>query len=304
MNNFITITEPVFSKGKYFKQKEQYCYTDRLMLDVTCPLCAECYIGQIIMHYRIVIDGDFFYIPYYAAVIADCVYNPIDQNMRARKIFEEDQQPKDFTKAYKDVLGKTIDNKYEADRNRKKEMRDINFATYGNTDMSKLKSPLPRPPIPECPVCDTDETIYPLTKVTLDPEYHICFGSVIELIPTIEGLEERLTFRWSTGETTRNISVSPEEDTVYYLIVKDDLGCEYYATTIVYVHTLIVDISESPFSPPLLTAIAIGTDIDNLTYLWNTGETTQMITGTIPGSEYSVTVTGEYCEVTATIIIA
>ncbi len=306
MNNLITITEPVFSKGKYFKFREQYCYKDRLMMTVSCPICQPCYKNKIVMHYRIVVDDESYYIPEYAAVVTDCVFNPIDKNIHARINWEREQQPKDFAKAYKQIFKRDIIGPYVADRNIKKELRNINFVTYGNADPKKGARPLLRPKIEVCPSCEKDETIHPIISISLPEEYLTCFNTPLTLIPEIEGLEERLTFLWSTGEITRDITVMPQEDTVYVVTATDDLGCTYTARTLVRVFTLEGEIEEiiSQENHMLMVTVS-GTDLGPYSYLWNTGETTNIIDigGALENSTYTVIVTGEYCSITLSYTI-
>ncbi|MDF1696924.1 MAG: Ig-like domain-containing protein [Saprospiraceae bacterium] len=50
----------------------------------------------------------------------------------------------------------------------------------------------------------------------------ICEEECIDLEPTFNCLEGVTSYEWSTGETTPNIMVCPEEFTSYYLLLKDD----------------------------------------------------------------------------------
>lgn len=297
INNFITITEPVFSNGKYFKQKEQHCYKDRLMMNVTCPMCALCYKDKVIMHYRIVIDDVNYYIPEYAAVISDCVYGLADSSMIERKKWEEDRQPYDMIKTAKEVLGIDIDNTYKADHDRIREIRNSNFLNYGNVDMSKLKQVAQKPKAEYCPSCDYDETIYAFTSVSLEPIYNVCIGSTITISPTITGLEDRLSFKWNTGETTRDITITVNEDLLLSLVVTDDLGCTYEASTVISARSISVELENQNIcsgSSITLTPTISG-DIDGIEYLWNTGSITESIEVSPTSTKtYTLIVTNQY----------
>jgi hypothetical protein len=256
MNNWITITGNTFSKGKYFKVKQQFCYIDRLMMLTDCPSCQECFRNQIVMHYRVEIDGEFYYIPEFNAVETDCVFNPIDADIHARINWEQNQQPKDFNQAYRDFFGRDIDNTYVADHNVPKEIAKVNFKTYGNADPSKGPQPLPRPSIESCPDCKEKDIIYPVIQISLEDMPTIYRGDTIQLVPVIVGLEDRLTFLWSTQDTERDIMVSPTEDTTYTIVATDDLGCTYNTKTMIRVINYLelsqpeIDLDPTPLSTP------------------------------------------------------
>jgi uncharacterized repeat protein (TIGR01451 family) len=105
------------------------------------------------------------------------------------------------------------------------------------------------------------------------------------------------SYHWSSGETTRTITVCPEETTTYTVAVADSFGCGGEAGATVGVH-------EPPAVSirPVKDSVCLGdcTVLDAgpgfETYLWSTGEETQTVTVCPVGetAEYSVTVTDAF----------
>lgn len=360
MAKFITLTSNVVSKEKLFKRREQYCYVDRIKMDVTCPLCGECTENtKNVIHYRLNIDGEYYYIPSFAAVKYDKVWfeeekdirkqirrenmqpsdlsamykevtgNDLDNTYDAdRNISQEigninfdnygwsssrlgppssemwaNEQPTDMLKTFKDVTGREIDNTYLADRNRLQEIYSVNFSDYG-VSSSKLGPPASEMWADEKPadfvktfkevtgrdldntyIADRNRTkeIYninfdnygvsdpKLAKSTSNyydilynrrrqclvqestepdtlhqglnvyfPEQEIIYcgeTTTITLTPTITGIKDRYTYLWSTGETTETIEVTinPGEEKMFSIQVTDDIGCSRVASVIVKV---------------------------------------------------------------------
>ena len=103
------------------------------------------------------------------------------------------------------------------------------------------------------------------------------------------------TYLWSTGQTTQNINVSPNNTTTYTVTVIQN-NCEATDDVVVSVNALPIadagnDVTINEGDSTTLTASGGGT------YLWSTGETTQSIIVS-PNSEttYEVTVTLNTCE--------
>ena len=79
------------------------------------------------------------------------------------------------------------------------------------------------------------------TFVIEPPE--VCFGESA----TITTDQEYHTYQWSTGETDRSITVTPDVTTNYSLTVSDELGCTENATVRVVVHPIpVVDFEIVP----------------------------------------------------------
>lgn len=117
----------------------------------------------------------------------------------------------------------------------------------------------------------------------------ICEGEsiVLEALPLSGG--ER--YEWSTGETTSSITVMPSHTSIYTLTVFDENECyildSQWTVDVIEQHNLLHDRLICYGESTILSA-PIG-----ISYLWDTGETTQEI-AVSPAStmEYSVTVTG------------
>ncbi len=129
-------------------------------------------------------------------------------------------------------------------------------------------------------------------KPTITPSTgRICPGGTVTLTSS-----EAASYAWSTGETTRSITVSPAGSTGYWVNATDANGCTLRSDT----YTVIVD----GVSKPNITAWSSGPYCDGQTvwitstqstgysYLWSTGETTFGIQAHVPGT-YTVTVTNE-----------
>jgi hypothetical protein len=246
MAKFITLTSNVVSKEKLFKRREQYCYVDRIKMDVTCPLCGDCAENtKDVIHYRLNIDGEYYYIPSFAAVKYDKVWFEEEKDIR-KQIRRENMQPSDLSAMYKEVTGNDLDNTYKADRNRTKEIYNINFDNYGVSDPKLAKSTSNYYDIlynrrRQCLVQESTEpdTLHQGLNVYF-PEQEIIYcgeTTTITLTPTITGIKDRYTYLWSTGETTETIEVTinPGEEKMFSIQVTDDIGCSRVASVIVKV---------------------------------------------------------------------
>ena len=81
--------------------------------------------------------------------------------------------------------------------------------------------------------CDTYEielTVTPLPTLQCTSNTAVIYGNSVQL--TVSGAE---TYLWSTGETTRSITVSPEEDETYSVEGFSKTGCSKTATVSVWV---------------------------------------------------------------------
>ncbi|MEW6470629.1 MAG: T9SS type A sorting domain-containing protein, partial [Bacteroidota bacterium] len=120
----------------------------------------------------------------------------------------------------------------------------------------------------------------------------VCAGGSVTLCAS-----GAVSYLWTTGATTSCITVSPTASSTYSVIGTDALGC--YDTAAVT-----VTVSGGPLaatsSTPATCGVFDGTATVNATggtppysYLWNTGNTTQTVTGLFSGT-YSVCVTDGY----------
>ncbi|MFT6851264.1 MAG: hypothetical protein ACJATA_002085, partial [Sphingobacteriales bacterium] len=115
-----------------------------------------------------------------------------------------------------------------------------------------------------------------------------CADVQVELTPNITGTPNTLSYVWSTAETTDKIEVnSGSEDKTYTVIVKDQITqCEETG-----IFNLKVSIEEVTISQTGITQVCEGEEIvltktSSRNGSWNTGETTNQITVSEPGSYF------------------
>ena len=131
----------------------------------------------------------------------------------------------------------------------------------------------------------------PITEIVPDSEFPYCQGDVVTL--TAVGIPFVDDFEWSpNGETSQSIEVT--ESGVYSVTVTNPLGCSTTASLPVGFLPLpptevFLNGEESICEGDEVQLVAVGIP-GAWTYEWSSGETTQTITVTEPGS-YSVTVT-------------
>jgi len=125
----------------------------------------------------------------------------------------------------------------------------------------------------------------------------ICKGETAILIA-----EGGSLFKWSNGETSAIISVSPDKNTDYSVTVTANDGCNVIVNTNIKVNENPVPtvISTNPDCPMSQTGTATASSGSGWSYLWSNGSNTTAITGLVQGV-YKVTVTDELgCKGTAT----
>ncbi len=134
---------------------------------------------------------------------------------------------------------------------------------------------------------------------------HSCLnGPTGSITITPSGGIPAYTFQWSNGSTTQNISgLTPG---AYWVRVTDSIGATVVKTFYVNTSLLYVDFDfqypTSGGSDGSLKAIVTG-NLGNLTYLWNTGATTQQIDNISAGT-YSVRVTDSAgCNITEIVTL-
>ncbi len=134
----------------------------------------------------------------------------------------------------------------------------------------------------------TTVTVLPLPNVQITPSglTTFCSGNSVTLTASPTG-----NYSWSTGETTKTITVSTSGNYTVNVTVANTCSATSNATT--------VTVNPLPQTPMIFPSGSINLcegDFETLTasfensWLWNTGETTQSITVSSPGN-YSVVVT-------------
>ncbi len=109
-------------------------------------------------------------------------------------------------------------------------------------------------------------------------------------------------YLWSTGETTSSITVSPTEDTTYSVTVSNCADCTTTDEVNVFVNDANVNLGADKYTCNE-EAIELNAGIAD-SYLWSTGETTQIITVLpLEDTTYSVTVNQNGCEASDEIAV-
>ncbi|QKX05227.1 T9SS type A sorting domain-containing protein [Aquimarina sp. TRL1] len=153
--------------------------------------------------------------------------------------------------------------------------------------------------VKDCEGCEaTDEVKITLTDVTAEAgaDQAICLGETATLTAAGGG-----NYKWSTGETTQSIEVSPQETTTYSVTVTEN-GCTAIDEVIVTVNTASIDAGadQTICLGETVTLIATGTG----DYLWSTGETTASIeVSPQETTTYTVTTSNDNCTATDEVIV-
>ncbi|MBC8045914.1 MAG: T9SS type A sorting domain-containing protein [Fimbriimonadaceae bacterium] len=136
-----------------------------------------------------------------------------------------------------------------------------------------------------CVDADTIEIHFnEIPDVDLGEDLNICSDDSITLDAEIEGA----SYEWNTGETTQTITVTTEG--TFSVIVTTEFGC--IDSDVMHVDEFLSPDVDLGTEIQLCTGGSVTLDAENsgATFLWSTGETTQTIEVTEPGS-YSVEVT-------------
>jgi hypothetical protein len=131
-------------------------------------------------------------------------------------------------------------------------------------------------------VIKIDNILNPVIEPT---NIKLCSGENVS-VSAPEGYSE---YKWNNGSTSREIIIAKAGE--YYVWVKDKGGCEGYSDTIHVKEVpkpIPVITGDSLFCPGMTSILLVPNDY--LSYLWNTGDTTNSISITNP-SIYSVTIT-------------
>lgn len=124
-----------------------------------------------------------------------------------------------------------------------------------------------------CTDSDTLQTTeYAAPQPGLGPDQSTCDGDSITLYPIASGT----SYAWSTGESTPTIVVYTTDS--YWVVVADSNGCAGYDTTNITFTALPTPMAgaDTSLCPGESTVLDGGAGYTS--YMWSTGETTQMIT--------------------------
>ena len=147
-----------------------------------------------------------------------------------------------------------------------------------------------------CTSTDTVQVIvHPSPSVNLVSSVNMCKGDSIDITALGINGEEPYSYKWSTGDTTATIRVSPDASTFYSLTVTDANYCssidkvvdvEVYPAPDVVASSTIANCTENDGSA---TAVASG-GTPPYSYLWENGWT-DAYRPDLPAGEYYITVT-------------
>lgn len=140
-------------------------------------------------------------------------------------------------------------------------------------------------------------TVFPLPQLVPDPDVAICNGQSTTL-----NVSGAAGYVWSTGETTASITVTPSSSAAYSVTGTDGNGCTASATINVTVNNPpVVTIQDIAFCDGENETLDAG--LSGMSYLWNDGQTVQIISVTQSGA-YTVTVTDvNGCSDTASALV-
>jgi cell wall-associated NlpC family hydrolase len=126
--------------------------------------------------------------------------------------------------------------------------------------------------------CETIVVNEPAVVDILPARVELCYGESV----TLDAGPGFTTYEWSTGETTRRISLTPESTQEICVNVTDPYGCETRGCRTLIVHPLPI-VNILPDNPSICRTESVTLDAgfaDYVSYLWNTGEDTRFITVT------------------------
>ncbi|MCS7075029.1 MAG: hypothetical protein NZ108_11225, partial [Bacteroidia bacterium] len=138
--------------------------------------------------------------------------------------------------------------------------------------------------------------VRPTPTIVASPDVIFCEGSSA----TISAISSTGNYLWNTGQTTSSITVF--DDGTYSVLTKDSIGCEAYDTVQVTKSTI-----EFSLLPDTIRSCGIATlnaSIANgISYHWNHGFTSPIITVQSPGI-YTVTATNNHnCSKSKSVLV-
>lgn len=132
------------------------------------------------------------------------------------------------------------------------------------------------------------------TNVVNDFEIPICIGESIILTGGTGDLSA--LYAWDTGETTESITVSPLDSTTYCVTIVDDICQRVECTTVNVRADFVIDLTPDTEICRDQTIAVVAVEIANGTYLWSTGETTNVINvSPTESTSYCVTISNGSC---------
>ena len=139
---------------------------------------------------------------------------------------------------------------------------------------------------------DTVTLTQPPKVILADIDSFACYGTTFKLKAKVLAGKPTLKFKWNTGDTVDNITVSNFiKDSTFILQVTDGDGCKFSDTTKTYVKPLpVVNLGPDKVICTYEKNTFDAQNNDTVKYLWNTGDTTRTITKNIKGN-YWVKVT-------------
>ena len=159
--------------------------------------------------------------------------------------------------------------------------------------------------------CETEFTVsQPETPIVIDADTtnETSAGNDGSIMLTVAGGQPPYTYRWSNGETTKDIDgLSAGE---YTVTVTDDLGCQLVETILIRGLELFIDIEMADYNgfgvsctgecDGLLVASA-GNGVGDITYEWSNGEDSP-INAEVCAGTYTLTVTDELGQTAETTV--
>ncbi|MCF8327035.1 MAG: gliding motility-associated C-terminal domain-containing protein [Bacteroidales bacterium] len=133
-------------------------------------------------------------------------------------------------------------------------------------------------------------TVAPTPTANAGTDKDICVGDSA----TFTASQVSGYYAWSTGDSTKSITVSPQKDSAYFLTVASSLGCKGYDTVNLTVHPL----PNADAGPDKEICFGEQTDLNasgGQVYEWNTGDKVSSITVSPDTTKnYYVTVTDKH----------
>ncbi len=133
---------------------------------------------------------------------------------------------------------------------------------------------------------------------SISPNQVICSGETITI-----GATGGSVYEWSTGAVGSSITVSPDESTNYVVTITNGFGCQVTESTTVDIQSVgFVDLGPDRQVCTNSQVRLSAPDAD--AYLWNTGETSQVIeVSPAENQSYSVTISQDNCTATGEVFV-